>query len=107
VCQFITCGRSGDYNFLVMELLGENLSELRRRQAGPAGIAAGNDGKFSLLTTLRLGTVFIKALQQIHEQGYIHRDVKPVRPPAPRSLAFELTDSDVVEFCSWTDASDA
>jgi tau tubulin kinase len=32
VCRFITCGRFGEYNYLVMELMGENLSELRRRQ---------------------------------------------------------------------------
>jgi tau tubulin kinase len=47
VCRFITCGKFADYNYMVMELLSENLSEMRRRQL---------DGKFSLLTTLKLGT---------------------------------------------------
>ena len=31
VCQFITCGRYENYNFMVMGLLGDNLSEIRKR----------------------------------------------------------------------------
>lgn len=29
---FITCGRHNEYNYMVMELLGDNISELRRSQ---------------------------------------------------------------------------
>jgi serine/threonine protein kinase len=68
VCRFITCGRFGEYNYMVMELLGENLSELRRRQ--PLG-------KFSMITTAKLGIEMVKAIQSIHELGYLHRDIKP------------------------------
>eukprot|EP01132_Coremiostelium_polycephalum_P003332 gene3332-4177_t len=68
VCRFISCGRHNDYNYLVMELLGENLSELRRRQI---------DGKFSMSTTLKLGIQMIQSLEAIHDLGYLHRDVKP------------------------------
>jgi tau tubulin kinase len=68
VCRFITCGRYNEYNYLVMELLGDNLSELRRKTA---------TGKFSLATTLMLGVVFVRSLEQIHDLGYLHRDVKP------------------------------
>eukprot|EP01119_Soliformovum_irregulare_P002945 TRINITY_DN1319_c1_g2_i2.p1 TRINITY_DN1319_c1_g2~~TRINITY_DN1319_c1_g2_i2.p1 ORF type:complete len:469 (-),score=119.60 TRINITY_DN1319_c1_g2_i2:337-1743(-) len=68
VCRFITCGRFTDYNYLVMELLGENLSELRRRQV---------DGKFSIATTLRLGIQMLLAIEASHELGYLHRDIKP------------------------------
>lgn len=68
VCRFITCGRYNEYNYLVMELLGDNLSELRRKTS---------TGKFSLATALMLGIVFVRSLEQIHDLGYLHRDVKP------------------------------
>lgn len=68
VCRFITCGRFNEYNYLIMELLGENLSELRRRQP---------DGRFSMGTAIKLGIQMMKALEAVHDLGYIHRDVKP------------------------------
>ncbi len=54
---------------MVMELLGENLSELRRKQS---------DGKFSVGTTVRLGQQMLRAIEAIHDLGYLHRDIKPV-----------------------------
>lgn len=68
VTRFITCGRFNSYNYMVMELLGDNLSELRKRQP---------EEKFSLLTTVKLTISMIRALESMHEFGYIHRDVKP------------------------------
>lgn len=68
VVQFITCGRHNDYNYMVMELLGENISELRRKQPG---------GKFSMLTTCKLGMQMLRAIEAVHELGYLHRDIKP------------------------------
>jgi serine/threonine protein kinase len=44
VCRYVHCGRYNNFNYMVMELLGENLSELRRKRT---------DGKFSLSTTTR------------------------------------------------------
>jgi serine/threonine protein kinase len=46
-CRYVHCGHFEDHNYLVMELLGENLSELRRRCPG---------GRFSLATTVRYPT---------------------------------------------------
>lgn len=68
VCRFLTCGRFDEYNYMVMELLGENLSELRRRQPG---------GFFSISTTFRIGIQMLKAIEAVHNLGYLHRDVKP------------------------------
>jgi serine/threonine protein kinase len=68
VPRFVHCGHSEGYNFLVMELLGENLSELRRKQPGQ---------KFSIGTSLRLAVMMVRSLQEIHAADFIHRDVKP------------------------------
>lgn len=68
VPQFIACGRQDNINFLIMQLLGENLSDLRKHQAG---------GTFSLPTVCRLAIEIVRAIQSIHALGILHRDVKP------------------------------
>lgn len=68
VVSFVTCGRHGDFNYLVMELLGENISDLRRRQVS---------GRFSIVTTCRLAMQMIRAIEAVHNLGYLHRDIKP------------------------------
>lgn len=60
-------GHEGDYNVLVMELLGPNLEELR--------VYSG--GKFSLQTTLMLADQMIARIEHTHENFYLHRDLKP------------------------------
>eukprot|EP00698_Gefionella_okellyi_P008033 TRINITY_DN1974_c0_g1_i3.p1 TRINITY_DN1974_c0_g1~~TRINITY_DN1974_c0_g1_i3.p1 ORF type:complete len:546 (-),score=66.15 TRINITY_DN1974_c0_g1_i3:33-1670(-) len=68
ICRFIHCGRSNDYNYCVMELLGENLSDLRRKRQAQ---------KFSVATSARLGSQMLRAIQNCHRRGFLHRDVKP------------------------------
>ena len=63
---FITCGRHGEFNYLVMDLLGENISELRRRQSS---------GRFSVVTTCSLALQMLASIKAVHEMGYLHRDV--------------------------------
>ncbi|ORZ31565.1 kinase-like domain-containing protein [Catenaria anguillulae PL171] len=54
--------------YMVMSLLGTNLSDLRKQQPG---------NKFSTSTTALLGKQMIEALKWVHQSGYLHRDVKP------------------------------
>ena len=68
VGRLIACGRQDNFNYLVMQLLGENLSDMRRRQPLCT---------FSLPTVCRLAIEMIQALQAIHSCGIVHRDVKP------------------------------
>ncbi|CAL1296846.1 unnamed protein product [Larinioides sclopetarius] len=68
VCRFIGCGRNDRFNYVVMQLQGKNLAELRRSQPR---------GAYSLSTTLRLGLQILKAIESIHEVGFLHRDIKP------------------------------
>ena len=52
-----------------MQLQGRNLAELRRAQPR---------GAFSLSTSLRLGLQILRAIESIHDVGFLHRDIKPV-----------------------------
>lgn len=68
VCEFISCGKTGQVNYLVMTLLGPNLSELRKKCPHQ---------KFTISTVLRLGVQIIKVIQSMHNSGFLHRDIKP------------------------------
>ena len=59
-------GSSGNYNILIMQLLGKSLEELiNERQT------------FSVKTVCLLGYQMIKVLEYIHNKHFIHRDIKP------------------------------
>ncbi|XP_061843358.2 tau-tubulin kinase 2b [Nerophis lumbriciformis] len=68
VCRFVGAGRTERYNYVVMELQGKNLADLRR-STGRA--------TFSVSTTLRLGKQILQAIESIHSVGFLHRDIKP------------------------------
>ena len=59
-------GYSGDYNILVMQLMGKSLEELFNKRL-----------KFSVKTTALLAYQMITVLQYIHDRHIIHRDIKP------------------------------
>uniref|UniRef100_A0A3Q3RSF1 Tau tubulin kinase 2b n=1 Tax=Mastacembelus armatus TaxID=205130 RepID=A0A3Q3RSF1_9TELE len=69
VCRFVGCGRNDRFNYVVMELQGRNLADLRRTMTR---------GTFSVSTTLRLGKQILEAIESIHSVGFLHRDIKPV-----------------------------
>lgn len=68
VCRFVGCGRNDRFNYVVMELQGRNLADLRRTMSR---------GTFSISTTLRLGKQILEAIESIHSVGFLHRDIKP------------------------------
>ncbi|KAM9202129.1 tau-tubulin kinase 2 [Dugong dugon] len=68
VCRFIGCGRNDRFNYVVMQLQGRNLADLRRSQSR---------GTFTLSTTLRLGRQILESIESIHSVGFLHRDIKP------------------------------
>ncbi|KAL6737819.1 hypothetical protein Aduo_011431 [Ancylostoma duodenale] len=60
-------GKRDKYCFMVMTLCGKDLMTLKRLADRP----------FSESTTLRLAISTLYAIKQVHEIGYVHRDVKP------------------------------
>ncbi|KAJ1350960.1 hypothetical protein KIN20_006891 [Parelaphostrongylus tenuis] len=61
-------GWHNNYNYIVMQMLGRNLTELRK---------AHLERRFSVHTTIRVGIQAVEALKCVHDLGYLHRDVKP------------------------------
>lgn len=55
------------YNMLVMELLGKNLEEKFNEC----------DRKFKIETVFKIGLDIIELLKNLHNCGFIHRDIKP------------------------------
>ncbi|XP_058843224.1 tau-tubulin kinase 2-like isoform X2 [Acipenser ruthenus] len=68
VCRFVGCGRNDRFNYVVMELQGRNLADLRRSMSR---------GTFTISTTLRLGRQILESIESIHSVGFLHRDIKP------------------------------
>jgi len=60
-------GVEGDYNVLVMDLVGPSLSELLDYC----------HGRFTMKTVLMLADQLLCRLQFVHTCGYLHRDLKP------------------------------
>ena len=61
------CGSQGNYNILIMDLLGPSLEDLFNYCKR----------KFTLLTSLMIIDQMISRIEFIHSRNFIHRDVKP------------------------------
>jgi serine/threonine protein kinase len=69
VPRLIACGKHlSKMNYIAMELLGENISNLRRKQSSHT---------FSLLTTVMLARQMLRCIREVHACGILHRDIKP------------------------------
>ncbi|CAJ0932273.1 unnamed protein product, partial [Mesorhabditis belari] len=72
--RFFDAGKRSKYSYLTMSLCGRDLATLKK------SLHRGKDGNppgFSHSTTLRIAVFGLYALKQLHEVGYVHRDVKP------------------------------
>eukprot|EP01107_Rhizomastix_libera_P016302 TRINITY_DN668_c3_g1_i1.p1 TRINITY_DN668_c3_g1~~TRINITY_DN668_c3_g1_i1.p1 ORF type:complete len:698 (+),score=157.38 TRINITY_DN668_c3_g1_i1:24-2117(+) len=65
--QVYQYGAVGEYNVMVMDLLGHSLEDLFNRCKR----------RFSLKTTLLLGVHMIRRIEFVHSKSFIHRDLKP------------------------------
>ena len=61
------CGQESEYNFLIVELLGQNLEEMFNRLKR----------NLTLKSLRMLATKMITNIEYLHFKNLIHRDLKP------------------------------
>jgi len=77
---------------IVMQILGPNVTQVRKAQP---------DSRFEASTACHIGLQMLSALEAVHREGFIHRDVKPsnfvvgyeVSVGTPAAAAADSTDS--------------
>ncbi|WKX96332.1 hypothetical protein Q1695_012633 [Nippostrongylus brasiliensis] len=67
VIRLLMSGKRTKYSFIVITLCGSDLMSLKKKT--PEG--------FGESTILRIGIFALYAIKQLHEIGFVHRDVKP------------------------------
>jgi tau tubulin kinase len=67
-CAILDRGRNDQFNYVIMTLVGKSLQDLRKE---------GQGGHLSLSSALRAGRQCLEATADLHNIGYLHRDIKP------------------------------
>ena len=66
--KFYHFGKTSSFKFIIMELLGPNLTRIRKSLV---------TSKLPLSTALRCGIEMIRCIEELHRKGFVHRDIKP------------------------------
>ncbi|EFP12629.1 hypothetical protein GCK72_002698 [Caenorhabditis remanei] len=67
-CKIEDKGRFGNFNYVVMTLVGKSLQDLNK---------AGPGGHMTMGCSIGIGIQALESLEDLHNIGYLHRDVKP------------------------------
>jgi serine/threonine protein kinase len=66
--KMLYSGVEGGYNVLVLERLGSDIEHIRANTAS---------GRLPLNTVLSVGDHGLRVIEQFHNRGFVHRDIKP------------------------------
>ncbi|GMT01837.1 hypothetical protein PENTCL1PPCAC_24011, partial [Pristionchus entomophagus] len=66
IATLLSSGKLEKYQYMVMTLLGESLSNLLRKK-----------GRCTISTQTRIGIHVLHGLKIVHDIGFVHRDIKP------------------------------
>ncbi|CAB3405145.1 unnamed protein product [Caenorhabditis bovis] len=88
-CKIEDKGRYGNFNYVVMTLVGKSLQDLRKGTPQQS---------LSLACSLSCGVQALEALEDLHNIGYLHRDVKPGNYTIGRMELNELRKVYILDF---------
>ncbi|EFO26813.1 CK1/WORM6 protein kinase [Loa loa] len=70
-CDILDSGLVGENKYVVMTLVGQSLTDLRKHDP------AQKIQKFTMGCALSVGMKCLEAIEELHNIGYLHRDIKP------------------------------
>ncbi|EYC26407.1 hypothetical protein Y032_0010g1139 [Ancylostoma ceylanicum] len=88
-CRIEDKGRFGNFNYVVMTLVGKSLQNLRKERPTQC---------LTLACALSVGIQCLEALEDLHGIGYLHRDVKPGNYTIGRPELRELRKVYILDF---------
>ncbi|CAB3396815.1 unnamed protein product [Caenorhabditis bovis] len=88
-CRIEDKGQYENFNYVVMTFVGMSLADLRM---------SSPNKRFSMGTAISVGRQCLEALEELHNIGYLHRDVKPGNYTIGRAELDELRKVYVLDF---------